>query len=149
MPGRGRPRLTPADYQDRLQAYCRRHGVTPNAAGMAPFPSGRRETDQHREWLGLYKAHARLRLGGAAGPEPSESSADGSCGVCGRAVEAADAVVHRSAGLHAACHAVVALVEPLGPSGLDRLRGYLWPPAQSNRSPRRQRKPGRTSSPSR
>ncbi len=128
-----RPRLTHSEYQDRLQSYCGRYGVTPTAAGIPPFPSGRRETDQHREWLGLYKAHARLAGGPAAASEPS--TPEGSCGVCGRPVEA-DAVTHRSGRLHMACHAVVALVEPLGPAGLDRLRGYLWP-GRSRRRPQR------------
>jgi hypothetical protein len=135
MPPRGRPRLTPAEYEDRLQSYCLRYGVAPTAAGIPPFPTGRRETDQHREWLALYKAHARLA--GGDHPPSQGSSRDGSCGVCGRPVEAGDAVVHRSASLHSACHAAVALLEPLGSAGLDRLRAYLWP-AQSNKS-RRQR----------
>lgn len=131
---RGRPRLTPAEYEERLASYCRRHGVLATAAGIPPFPAGQRETDQHREWLALYKAHSRLNATGVATP-------DGSCGVCGRAVDPREAVRHRSAGLHAACHAIVSLLEPLGPSGLDRLRAYLWPP-QSKKSPKR--KPGKT-----
>jgi hypothetical protein len=139
----GRPRLSPADYEERLASYCRRYGVSATAAGIPPFPAGRRETDQHREWLSLYKAHSRLHP-----PARAVAAADGSCAVCGRPLASEDGVAHRAGRLHAACHAVVSLVEPLGPDGLDRLRSYLWP-AQSKRSPRRQRKPGSGSSPSR
>ena len=136
MPSRGRPRLTQAEYLDRLQSYCRRYGVSATAAGIPPFPSGRRETDQHREWLALYKAHARLNRPEAGGAAPRSS--DG-CGACGRAVEGADGIAHRSGVLHPACHAIVALVEPLGPGGLERLRAYLWP-SEPKRSPARKRK---------
>lgn len=135
MPSRGRPRLTAAEYQDRLQSYCRRYSVTATAAGIPPFPSGRRETDQHREWLALYQAHARLVRWKGRAPAP-----DGACGVCGLPVDPAEGVAHRGT-LHAACYGIVALVEPLGPSGLDRLRAYLWPP-QPSRRPARQRKAG-------
>ena len=57
---RGKPRLTPEEYQRRLVEYCARYGVAPAASGLAPFPAGRRETKQHREWIALYKAHQRL-----------------------------------------------------------------------------------------
>jgi hypothetical protein len=135
MPSRGRPRLTQAEYKMRLDAYCRRYDVTATVAGIPPFPSGRRETGQHREWLALYKAHARLDATARPGsPAPS----DGACGVCGLPV-GADGIAHRAGRLHPACHGIVALVEPLGPAGLDGLRAYLWP-ARSNRSARRQRK---------
>ena len=136
MPARGRPRLTQAEYLDRLQSYCRRHGVTATAAGIPPFPSGRRETDQHREWLALYKAHARLTPAPAGVAAAGRS--DGACGACGQPVDAAGAIAHRSSVLHPACHAIVVLVEPLEPAGLDRLRAYLWP-SPSKRSPRRPR----------
>jgi hypothetical protein len=56
----GRPRLTVDDFQDRVRAYCARHGARPDERGMPPFPTGRRETPQHREWLMLYKLHNRL-----------------------------------------------------------------------------------------
>jgi hypothetical protein len=139
MPSKGRPRLTPAEYNDRLQSYCRRYNVAPTDAGIPPFPTGRRETDQHREWLALYKAHARL---GQASPRSGTRLPDGSCAVCGRPVDAPDAVAHGSSQLHAACHGIVGLVEPLGPDGLDRLRAYLWPETQrrSQRSRRTRRR---------
>lgn len=60
MPTKGRPRLTPEAYQERLSAYCARYGLEPGAQGLAPFPAGRRETRQHREWMSLYKSFNRL-----------------------------------------------------------------------------------------
>jgi hypothetical protein len=60
MRARGRPRLTAEVLQARVAEYCRRYGVSPSAGGLPPFPSGKRETPQHREWLLVYKAHQRL-----------------------------------------------------------------------------------------
>jgi hypothetical protein len=57
---KGRPRLTPEDHEARLQAYCTAHAVKLNAEGLPPFPTGQRETPQHREWMKLYKAHSRM-----------------------------------------------------------------------------------------
>jgi hypothetical protein len=59
MPAKGRPRLTPEEYEQRLGAYCERFGVVP-VDGLPPFPKGRRETAQHREWVKLYKTRQRL-----------------------------------------------------------------------------------------
>jgi hypothetical protein len=55
-----RPRLTPEDLQARIAEYCARYEVEPNAEGLPPFPAGQRETQQHRDWIGVYKAHHRL-----------------------------------------------------------------------------------------
>ena len=60
MPVRGRPRLTSADYETRAKAYCAKYGVALGHQGLPPFPAGRRETPQHREWMGLYKLRHRL-----------------------------------------------------------------------------------------
>ncbi len=60
MPTKGRPRLTPEEQQTRVAEYCQRYGVTPNDSGLPPFPRGQRETQQHREWMAVYKAHNRL-----------------------------------------------------------------------------------------
>lgn len=79
MPPRGRPRLGPEVYAERLSAYCTRYGVAPSAEGLAPFPTGRRETPQHREWIALYKAHSRLARRERGQCERCESTAsDGS-----------------------------------------------------------------------
>ena len=123
MPRQGRPRLTPEAYHARLDAYCARSKVTPLATGIPPFPAGRRETPQHREWIGLYKAKARLgrrdrgqcercaapaaessifceahRHGtdapGAASMGPLVASQDGRCPVCQGELDPGDAVAH-------------------------------------------------------
>ena len=56
----GRPRLTPEQQQARIRAYCAKYDVAAPESGLPPFPAGRRETPQHREWIALYKAHNRL-----------------------------------------------------------------------------------------
>ena len=123
MPRQGRPRLTPEAYAARLDAYCARYKVTPLATGIPPFPAGRRETPQHREWIALYKAKARLarrdrgqcercaapaaensifceahRLGtDAPGGTPTEAllaSQGGLCPICRRELKPGDAVAH-------------------------------------------------------
>ena len=60
MPNKGRPRLTLEELQARIADYCDRYGVAPNAEGLPPFPTGQRETQQHRDWIAVYKAHNRL-----------------------------------------------------------------------------------------
>lgn len=60
MPMKGRPRLTPELQRERIEAYCARYGVCLTDKGLPPFPTGQRETAQHREWLSLYKAQDRL-----------------------------------------------------------------------------------------
>lgn len=60
MPAKGRPRLTEQDLLARIASYCERYGVVPGPSGLPPFPTGRRETPQHREWIAVYKAHNRL-----------------------------------------------------------------------------------------
>jgi hypothetical protein len=60
VPPKGRPRLTEDDLQARIGAYCRAFGVSPGPKGLPPFPSGKRETPQHREWISLYKLWSRL-----------------------------------------------------------------------------------------
>lgn len=57
---KGRPRLTPEEYEARIRAYCAKYSVKPNTQGFPPYPAGRRETPQHREWMKLYKAHSRM-----------------------------------------------------------------------------------------
>ena len=60
MPGKGRPRLTAEVYESRLAAYYARYAVKATREGLPPFPTGQRETPQHREWISLYKVHSRL-----------------------------------------------------------------------------------------
>jgi hypothetical protein len=59
-PQKGRPRLTEDDLSARIQAYCKAYGAKTNDQGVPEFPSGRRETPQHREWISLYKLWNRL-----------------------------------------------------------------------------------------
>jgi hypothetical protein len=56
-----RLRLTLEELQARVAAYCERYGVKPGPDGLPPYPAGRRETPQHREWIAVYKVHSRLR----------------------------------------------------------------------------------------
>jgi len=53
--------MSTEQVEARVQEYCARYGVVPGPDGLPPFPSGRRETPQHREWLTLYKALQRMR----------------------------------------------------------------------------------------
>jgi hypothetical protein len=79
MANRGRPRLTPEDLEIRLADYCRRYRVSVTPEGLPPFPSGQRETAQHREWLVVYKAHRRLSRRARGRCESCEApAADGS-----------------------------------------------------------------------
>jgi hypothetical protein len=169
MPAKGRPRLTPADLEARIKDYCDRYGVSARTDGLPPFPTGQRETRQHRDWIAVYKAHDRLarrargqcercaapatddsvfcedhrsapsaRASRSAGPSLAQRKAlletqKGRCPVCGKAVELRDAVDHEDpadglrAVLHPGCGRLVGLAERIGPSGLERLRAYLWP----------------------
>jgi mono/diheme cytochrome c family protein len=139
---RGRPRLTPEELRGRLIAYCKRHGVGLNDEGLPPFPAGQRETEQHREWMSLYKAHRRLA-------ERRPTTADvarrqellilqqGRCAVCHKALEIADSRLddadaidgnprHAAAAvLHAPCRQLVDLARSLGAEALERAKARL------------------------
>lgn len=60
MPQKGRPRLTEDDLKARIKAYCKAYGAGTNDQGLPEFPSGKRETPQHKEWISLYKLWNRL-----------------------------------------------------------------------------------------
>lgn len=123
----GRPRLTPEVLQARIAEYCDRYGVVPNDQGMPPFPTGRRETRQHRDWIAVYKAHNRLgrrqrgqcercsapasdgsvfceaHRAGKDGASTDErrvalEAQEGRCPVCGRQLSIADSVEHAGSG---------------------------------------------------
>jgi hypothetical protein len=143
VPTIGRPRLTPDELQTRVAAYCRTYRVSVATNGLPPFPSGQRETDQHREWMALYKAQARIagRVRAAAALEEAplderhalHVAQDGRCPVCLEDVDVATsvAVARHPAGrclMHPPCSELTDRLRPLGPEGLDRLRAYLWPP---------------------
>jgi hypothetical protein len=143
VPAIGRPRLTPDQLEARVAAYCQAYRVSVATNGLPPFPSGRRETDQHREWMALYKAQARItrrgRVEAALQETPlderqaAHAAQDGRCPICVEEVEVdtSVAVTREPAGrrlLHPRCHELAGQVTALGPEGLDRLRAYLWPP---------------------
>jgi hypothetical protein len=130
----GRTPLTEEQVHARVATYCERYGVSPGREGVPPFPTGRRETRQHREWLAVYRAlqRARARAAVAAPVAPDALSATPECPVCSRRVERALAVPYprRAAGpvpLHPACAELARLADTLGPSALEGLRHFLWP----------------------
>ena len=142
---RGRPRLTPEELRERIIGYCKRHGVGLNAQGLPPFPAGRRETEQHREWMALYKAHRRL---GERRPSAADLARrqelltlqQGRCPVCHAALELADSRLddadaidgnprHDAAAvLHAPCRKLVDLARSLGVAALERAKARVWQP---------------------
>jgi hypothetical protein len=123
----GRPPLTEDEVRDRVLAYCARYGVEPGPEGLPPFPSGKRESRQHREWLTVYRALQRSRqrvaaatTGSSAGLAPGRAArAAGPCPVCG--------LVRSSGRLHAECAELARLAEKAGPEAVARLSAWLWP----------------------
>jgi hypothetical protein len=140
MAPRGRPPLSEDVVRERIAAYCARYRVRdPGSLTMPPFPSGKRETRQHRDWVVLYKAVDRLQRRQLAG-DPNERAAaiksqKGRCPICLGDVGAEDGAILRTAGrlavLHAACNDVVGFVARLDPPVLDRLRDHAWPSSGS------------------
>jgi len=133
---RGRPRLTAEALQSRIDTYCARYDVRPGPNGLPPFPAGRRETPQHRQWIALYTASRRLlardRPNQAPTPpaQPPELRAwlrrqSGRCAACAGKLVLADAVADDAHALHARCQQIVALARDLDPKALDGLRAYL------------------------
>ena len=126
-----RPALTDDQVRDKVLAYCERYDVSPGPAGLPPFPSGRRESLQHRDWLTVYRALQRLKARSAG--NPVETAAEGACPVCSRAVTPEDAVAFhrpgrsRSDRLHQDCAELARLAEKAGPEAVARLSGWLWP----------------------
>jgi hypothetical protein len=151
-PARGRPRLTPEDVSLRVAEYCDRYGVRPTASGLPPFPAGQRETQQHREWMAVYRAHSRLaepaRSVETPPPGPQSELPDRAallaaqrsrCPVCDRNLELDEASEYSGGGrlravLHPGCNRLASLAEAIGPESLDRIRGLLWP-GRSDRKP--------------
>lgn len=132
MPARGRPALTEEVVEQRLLDYCARYGVTErNAEGFPVYPTGERETPQHREWILLYKAWSRVRrrAGLASGSERAEAlrAQRGRCAVCLETVDTGAELVRlaRPCLLHPACAGLVRRLERLGRPALDRIRELL------------------------
>ena len=120
--------------QTRIAAYCATYKVKVNAEGFPPFPSGKRETAQHRQWIALYNAHKRVsRHEQGASPEELGSlleGQDGRCPVCDDPLDLASGFCDIEGGtsvgvLHARCLELVTLARDLGPKTLPRVRRYL------------------------
>jgi hypothetical protein len=129
--------LQPEALAARVDAYCRQYGVRADDDGIPPYPSGRRETRQHREWLALYKARRRLseRLAVAA-LDGKPAAAGTHCLLCERAVRMPDAVRLRPPPpdgdgpprvMHRACLSLLRAAREAGPAAVSRLGGLLWP----------------------
>jgi len=142
-PQRGRPRLSPEDVKARVQEYCRRYAVHVGPAGLPPFPTGKRETAQHRDWMAVYKARQRLGRVGGASLEARRGVLEaqhGVCALCGGELGVAVAVVQnapdgRASALHPACQRLAVAAEAAGPEAVAGLRAYLSQAAAH--SPRR------------
>ncbi len=126
---RGRPRLSPEDLRARLADYCRRYSVALNDEGLPPFPAGKRETGQHREWMAIYKAHRRLSERGTGTADLARrhellAAQRGRCPVCDKRLDVADARLdsHEAgpAVLHAQCLQLLALGRILGADAVAR-----------------------------
>jgi hypothetical protein len=139
--------LTEDQLRDKVLAYCARYKVSPGPDGLPPFPSGKRESVQHREWLTVYKALQRARLRSAGAPSlPAGPATDPRlCPLCARPVEREPAVLGprragspaRLASLHPTCAELVRLAETAGPDAVSRLAGFLWPARARTESPTR------------
>jgi hypothetical protein len=128
----GRPALTDDQVRARVRAYCDRYGVSPGPGGLPPFPSGRRESRQHREWLTAYRALRRFERRAAAQAAPDAAVA---CPLCARPIEPGLAVPYaarrtrstRPALLHPSCAELARLADALGPHAVAALGPFLWP----------------------
>ena len=132
----GRPPLTEEQVRAKVLTYCERHGVSPVPEGLPPFPSGKRETRQHREWLTVYRAQQRLlaRVAGGAPLVASSGDPEVTCALCTRPVSSEEAVPFARAGrrgrpwqLHAGCADLLRRAEGAGPDTVARLSELLWP----------------------
>ena len=114
----------------KVLAYCQRYRVSPDPRGLPPFPAGKRETRQHREWMTVYRALQRFALRASAAPDHAGTLA---CPICSRALERELAVPYarrgssRPASLHPNCAQLARLAETLGPDALTGLAAFLRP----------------------
>jgi len=143
----GRPPLSEDEVRDKVLAYCERYHVSPGPEGLPPFPSGKRETRQHREWLTVYRAHQRwLRRAANLSSSAGAAAADTACPICRRPLRSDLAVVRahrvgktaRPVGLHPTCAELARLAEIVGPEAVAGAAAFLWPgrPRSSPRPPK-------------
>ena len=132
----GRPPLSEDEVRDKVLAYCERYHVSPGPEGLPPFPSGRRETRQHREWLTVYRALQRSRRRAELAPgRVAREAGPPLCPVCALVVAAKEATridpvgrrARSSGPLHPACADLARLAEKAGPDAVSRLSEWLWP----------------------
>ena len=134
----GRPALTEDQVHAKVEAYCQRYGVSPGPQGLPPFPTGQRESRQHRDWLTVYRALQRFeRRAAAASADAPDRLA---CPVCARPIEPGLAVPYvrrgrsaRPASLHPSCAELARLAETLGSSAVAALGPFLWPSRRRGR----------------
>ena len=153
MAPRGRPALTEEILRDRTAAYCKRYGVTElNKDGLPVYPAGKRETRQHRDWVNLLKAWSRFRRRTSAPSQADRAAAlraqKGQCPICleklgvAQAAEAPPGANEDEIVVHPDCNEVLRLVAKLGPSVLERVKAYFWPPSPTSSEGRRHRRTG-------
>jgi hypothetical protein len=130
----GRPPLTVEQVRAKVVTYCERHGVSPVLEGLPPFPSGKRETRQHREWLSVYRALQRLEARSSATAAAALSGSEARCPICALALAPAEDAVPvragrraKSSNAHAACADLLRLADRAGPEVIARLTQLLWP----------------------
>ncbi len=125
----GRPPLSDAQIQDRINAYCDRYGVAErNHEGFPVFPAGQRETEQHRKWIALYKvfSRARQRQDGATPANVADASL---CPVCLQPGGPTDTA-------HSRCSSALDLAREFGPPVLQRIAHVAFPDSVRARRPR-------------
>jgi hypothetical protein len=127
----GRPALTEDQVRAKVAAYCEKYQVSPGPDGLPPFPSGRRETRQHREWLTVYRALQRRRKRSVAA-SASSGVPGGACSICARALPSDLAVPWAPPGstpisVHPACADLARFAAAVGPEALARVGRFLWP----------------------
>ena len=144
MAARGRRPLTDEDIQAKVRDYCDRYGVTElTPDGLPVFPSGQRETPQHRAWIVVYKAAQRLRRRRLAADPGARAAAlaaqEGRCPLCREPVAADDPVLDLSPAriVHRRCRDLLKAAQALGPEALDRARRLLWPEGRPGGAGRR------------
>jgi len=129
----GRPPHTQEQVRAKAGAYCERYGVSPGPEGLPPFPSGKRETRQHREWLSVYRALQRLEARSCATAAAALSGSEARCPICALALAPEDTVLvragrrGRNSNAHAACADLLRLADKAGPEAVARLTELLWP----------------------
>ena len=141
---KGRRPLTAEDVQAKVRAYCDLYKVTElTPEGLPVFPSGQRETPQHRAWIVVYKAAQRLRRRQLSADPEARAAAlaaqDGRCPVCREPVGADDPAVDLSPQriVHRRCRDLLGAARALGPDALDRARRLLWPEGRPGGAGRR------------